>query len=234
VDVAFTADRFPEDVSFADASFFSVINSPAFGDMDQDGQPELLMGGASLIWTASLATSQYLEYQQAFGIWDLSTGDLLPTFPQQVEDVSFLASPSVADVTGDGKPEALFGTGGYFLNAFSADGSTPSGWPKFTGGWIMGGPSIGDVDGDGYLDVAITTRDGNLFVWCTRGHADDTPEWAGTYHDAANTGFLGTPLPAQIGPPETGGCCSKDGDKESALLALPLLLLGALRRRRSL
>jgi len=233
VPIGFAADRYGEDANFEDGSFYSLVTTPSFGDLNQDGTPDLTLGGASIMWVASLAISEVMEHQQALGAWDLTTGEFLPGFPQQVEDVSFLASSAVADLDDDGMPEALFGTGGYFLNAFNAEGESPEGWPKFTGGWLMGSPAIGDINGDGWLDVVATTRDGYLFAWCSRGGADVAPEWAGAHHDAANTGNYSTPLPVQAGPDRSEnakGCCDREGDA-SALIFLPLIL-GAFRRRR--
>ncbi len=233
VPIGFAADRYGEASNFEDGSFYSLVTTPAFGDLDLDGSPDLLIGGASVMWMASLAISEVMEHQQAFGAWDLSSGELLRGFPQQVEDVSFLASASVADLSGDGFPEALFGTGGYFLHAFDVNGESPEGWPKFTGGWIMGSPAVGDIDGDGYLDVIQMTRDGYLFAWCSRGRADLSPDWSGALHDATNSSNMELPQLAQAGPTEIGGgCCSKDGDSEGALLILPLLGFALRRRRR--
>jgi hypothetical protein len=99
---------------------------------------------------------------------------------------------------------------------------------------------VGDIDGDGWIDVVATTREGQVFAWTTAGRADQDVAWAGFRHDAQNTGNLETPLPAQAGPadppaaaagPAEAGCCK--GDRGVAgLLALPLLLIGLGRRRR--
>ena len=48
---------------------------------------------------------------------------------------------------------------------------------------------VGDFDGDGTFDVAVTTRDGWLFVWRTEGKAGESLfEWNGFNHDPHNTG----------------------------------------------
>jgi hypothetical protein len=232
-DIVFAADGYGDLANFEDGSFLSLVTNPAFGDMDLDGAPDLMLGGASVLWVVSLALADYVEFQQAFGGWSGATGEALPGFPRQVDDISFLAAPAIAEITGDVLPEAFFGTGGYFLNAWNYLGTPAPGWPKFTGGWILGGPAVGDIDGDGYHDVALTTRDGRLFAWKTRGSASVPPQWAAAHHDAANTGNYDVPLPVQAGPDAaaSGGCCGKGGLDETALLVLPLLVFAGRRRR---
>ena len=123
------------------------------------------------------------------------------------------------------------GSGGYLLHAWDVEGTEAPGWPKFTGGWTLGSPSVGDINGDGYLDVVVTTREGFLFAWSSAGHADCKVHWRGVHHDSHNTGNYETPIPLQAGPVlEEGGCCK--GKRAGAWLVLPTLMLGALRRRR--
>ena len=94
-----------------------------------------------------------------------ATGLQLPAFPRRVADLSFLNSPAVADVDGDGHQEALQGTAVYDLHAISATGAEAAGFPRLTGGWMVTTPAIGDVDGDGRLELVAITREGYLLAW---------------------------------------------------------------------
>ena len=81
-----------------------------------------------------------------------------------------------------------------------------------------------------------TTREGKVFAWKTKGHADQKIEWTSLHHDAQNTGNYEMPLPVQNGPeriegPKEGGCCSENGSSDAAWLLL-LMMIFSLRRRR--
>ena len=120
-------------------------------------------------------------------------------------------------------------------HAWDSSGTNIEGWPKMTGGWILGSPAVGDIDGDGYLNVVVTTREGTVFVWETKGRADQKIEWASIHHDPQNTGNYHHPIDSQDGPPELEepieqGCCSSNGDAAAMLLMLPLAFWA--RRRR--
>ena len=233
-EIGYVQDQFGSRASFGGGSFLGMATNPAFGDLTGDGVPDFSVGGSSIDYMVSLALTKQFEFEHALGAWDGATGQMLRGFPREVDDVSFLVSPSIADVTGDGMREVLYGTGGYFVYAWDADGTIAPTFPKFTGGWIIGGSSLGDLDGDGYLELVVGTREGNLFAWHTDGRADQTGGWPMAFHDARNTGNHETVVAPQAGPPdvvEASGCCKKDGGPEQGA-ALLLLLPLALRRRR--
>jgi hypothetical protein len=117
-----------------------------------------------------------------------TTGESLPAFPRLLDDLVFLGAPSIADVSGDGVPEILIGSGGYLVHAVDASGATAPGWPKFTGGWIIASPAVsGRFSIKGQV-VAVTTREGMLWVWRGRGGRNAVAPWPRYHHDARNTG----------------------------------------------
>ena len=117
---------------------------------------------------------------------------LLDAFPRVVNDLQFLAGPSVADIDNDAQPEALAGTGVYDVHAVDAEGAEAPGWPKFTNGWMVQSPAVGDIDGDGRLEVVGVTREGNLFVWRTAGDECAFIPWRRWHHDEWGTGNYAT------------------------------------------
>ncbi len=97
-------------------------------------------------------------------------------------------NPSSADVSGDGYPELVVGSGGYYVHAWDACGIEAPTFPKFTGSWMIGSTAIGDITGDGMLEVVAVTRMGYLFVFSTDGSEDGTVGWPEWRHDGHNTG----------------------------------------------
>ncbi len=176
-----------------------LFSQPSLADMDQDGTPDVIATGGSLNLALSLANGDARPGGNLMAMWSLKTGQMLPAAPIAIEDFTFLNSSASADLTGDGYPEALVGTGGYFLHAVDACGREAPGWPKFTGQWIVATPSIGDVDGDGNLEVALGTRDGWLYLWHTSAPDTNLIPWESYHHDNRNTGDLDAEL-EQGGP----------------------------------
>ena len=195
----------------ADGPFLPALGSGAFGDLSGDGVPEFVaptLGVRKLVDV--LAPGMQTGGDHQITAWDPLTHELHPAFPQPMDDMQFIGSPSLADVDGDGRPEVLAGSGAYLVRAYGVrpDGSaaSPPGWPKHTNGWIIASPTPGDVDGDGRTEVVAATREGWLFVWDTPAAA--TPAsipWQGFARDRTNAGNHESPVPTVIGPPVPSG-----------------------------
>ncbi len=98
-----------------------------------------------------------------------------------------LAAPVLADLDGDGRLEIIAAAMDRHVYVWRADGSPLPGWPKFTGGWTIASPAIGQL---GHRRVvAVTTREGDLWVWRIRGKRPAW-FWPRARHDTRNTGLF--------------------------------------------
>jgi hypothetical protein len=80
------------------------------------------------------------------------------------------------------------GNGIQTIDAFGAAGPQPAGWPKLTGGWVVGTPGFGDWDGDGTAEVTVVRRDGRLIVWDLPTPAGAIGDWVRFGGNDRNTG----------------------------------------------
>jgi hypothetical protein len=174
----------------------NLADYPSIGRLTDEQGPSLIKGGIGLAGAANLlATNQNLPFNHSVQAWDAATGEYRPGYPVATDDFQLLSQPAIAKVGGSGR-QALVGTGLYQLHAYGAGGDEPSGWPKFTGGWLFATPSVGDIDGDGELDVTTATREGFAFAWRTGVDAcgDGSPtndEWWTFHHDEHGTARYG-------------------------------------------
>lgn len=153
-----------------------VFASPAIGDLNNDGWPEVVA-----------AAHNGLVYA-----WDYQ-GNLLPGWPVEphrawIPGADILGSPVIGDVDGDGAQDVLIGISGT-LYGLRSNGEVIPGYSfgEATSVWytIANSPAIGDIDNDGQTDIILATTYSNdggatragsrIFRW--RGGAVTRSDW---------------------------------------------------------
>jgi cysteine-rich repeat protein len=161
----------------------SVGNSPAFADLDGDGDLDAFIGeGGNTIYFENTGSSTAPAFAAA------------STNPFGLANVGFRTSPTFADLDGDGDLDAFIGE--FFGNTFFFENTGSSTAPAFApssadpfGLAVVGAynnPAFADLDGDGDLDAFIGESGGNTFFFenfgCGNGGLD-----AGEECDDGNT-----------------------------------------------
>lgn len=174
-------------------------NGLAVGNIDGDGKPEILLGNGSGLGGNP---TNYLGAWRADGTpvagWPVSF-TLHPSM-SSFQNRGFHA-PIIADLDGDSRFDVaaahdsnlmIFDHPSYPpptplspLAAYRSNGSPLPGFPKMTysvGNWPTNAPAVGDVDGDGKLELAWLDLAGNLYVWNTPGPASPASPWPMVFH----------------------------------------------------
>jgi hypothetical protein len=142
-------------------------SSPAVADVDGDGDLEIIYS----------ATNKRLY------IWH-HDGTTLPGWPYVAPEL--VQSPAVADIDGDGELEIAAGTyqgpvgpDPFEFYVWELDGSVAPGWPVATSGVVKAVAALGDVDGDGEVEIVGCAYDSSnndyLYVWDAQGSLE--PGW---------------------------------------------------------
>lgn len=133
---------------------------PCFGDVDADGEPELLSGSADGCFYVydDLVFSDRLHTSAARKLTDGAGNPL---------QVSGYSSPQLIDMTGDGQLDMISGSDDGKLWLF-ADGQKSMLLNTDIPGQVM--PAVGDVNGDGVTDLVVGSNQGILLLYT--GNAD--------------------------------------------------------------
>lgn len=156
-----------------------------------DLQPVAVGIGKKILTNLILGGVRY-PYNHMLSVWDPVTGKMVPGFPRPTDDIMIFTQASTVDLNGDEIDEILYGSGGYYVHALTADGGEARGFPHFTGGWVLGAVNVGDFDGNGKFDVGATTREGYLYIWKTDFERDRAkkPTWPTFQGNVYRTGDI--------------------------------------------
>ncbi len=183
-----------------DSPAYILMNNGAFANIDGEGGIDMVKGTAGFDFAIAFAGGgKRASFDHHMSGWDTDTGLMMDGYPRRHDDWQFFNTPTVVDLTGDGKPEVVIGSGGYLLHAWDYLGAEPANFPKQTGGWIIASAGVGDFDGDGKFDVTVSTRDGWLFAWKTEASVKNLFEWNGFGHNPMKTGnYEDDPTPYKV------------------------------------
>ncbi len=133
-----------ERMGFPLVTKFSVTGAPAFADLDEDGEMDLVVAS------------------QDFGVYAVNgRNHALKGFPVRA-GYRLYEGVAIADLDGDKHLDIAFASADGMLHAVNALGEPLAGFPVRVGSRLFSGPAIGDVDRDGVLDLVTVTSDGTV------------------------------------------------------------------------
>jgi LruC domain-containing protein len=180
---------------------YILSSTPAVGDVDGDGEPEIVAGSTDGgVYAFNLDGSQMGQnWPRLTHDWVYASPVIVDLNQNGIRDVvaasgdgrlyawdgngfdlpgfpiavrgGLVSSPAVVDLDGDGGLEVVFASLEGKVYAVHHDGSPVAGWPRTTGSTIFSSPSVGDLDGDGDLEVVVGTLAGQVYAW----HHDGIP-----------------------------------------------------------
>ena len=167
-----------------------VRGAPSVGDIDGDARPDIVFGGGDF-WGGA----------DSVKVWALELdGRVKPGWPQTTDGVTN-ASPTLADLDGDGRLDVAIGTfdsrhgrgSGGSVWAWNGSGGRLAGFPRPSGGGVvLAQLATADLDGDGGQDLVVPTG-GAAFAYSGKTGARLFSLAEGT-----GTGFQSTPLIADV------------------------------------
>jgi hypothetical protein len=206
----------------------SYANSPILGDLDRDGYPDIVAASGTFPSYTQIAAYHY-------------DGTSVSGFPKMLSSRIFRAfnDPVLADINADSFPEVVMGfeVENTFeeIHALKHDGNEATGWPKFMrdiyGYGITGSPVIADFDGDGDVDMAISSNaywmaNSDICVWdLDQPLVASAIPWPTQRHDLQRTACLGnvaTSVEERVSePPDAGIIAQPNPFREKVILRLP-------------
>ncbi|MGK2928593.1 MAG: S-layer homology domain-containing protein [Acidimicrobiales bacterium] len=151
----------------------SIFSSPALHDLDGNGTDEIYIGvdaSRNPRTGESLDGGYFRSLRWAPGYSHPDGHRNLAQNWVRSSRETFQSATAIGDVNGDGRLEAVIGSGAYWCRHFSqcadsnkvwafdlATGNDVAGWPKLASyeTTFLAAPALGDIDGDGRTDVVV-------------------------------------------------------------------------------
>jgi hypothetical protein len=137
----------------------STSSNVCLADLDGDARPEVIVG------------AEYLYVFRPDGT-DWHDGDASPVTTGIFSTLLHHnpSSPAAADLDFDGTPEIIAASwSDSTVAVFGSDGSVMPGWPRKGFAPFWSGPSVGDIDDDGGLEICIGSNGSRLYAWNADG-----------------------------------------------------------------
>jgi hypothetical protein len=126
---------------------------PVMGDVDGDGRAEIVV----IADAGRTGEQEGAQNDQSWVSIVSHKGEIEREIP--LGSFAWGSAPALADLAGDAAPEIVLSRGNGLV-AMRGDGTPLPGWPVSMGdfGIVDSSPVVGDVNGDGRVDVAVTVQ----------------------------------------------------------------------------
>jgi hypothetical protein len=165
-------------------------NTPAIGDIDEDGYFDIVVGNDQMyVWSSD--GSEMLDGDGEPLTW----GVLSPL------GSDFVGPAALANF--DGGPGLDIVAAAYTsreVYVFDASGAVLPGWPRPTVDFVRASVALGDIDGDRRLEIVAVDQDGYLYAWNGDGteviDGDANPATDGVFRRLPDTSQWQYQMPA--------------------------------------